>query len=117
MMTGVLFFCVLVFACHQEKLPWIVPALYATASAATFLVYARDKAAARHGRRRTRERSLHLLGVAGGWPGALAAQTLLRHKSSKRDFRSVTFLTGGAHGAAMIAYLLHGAPLWLAIQR
>jgi len=61
-------------------------ALYAVASVACFIAYALDKSAARQGRRRTPERTLLLLGLAGGWPGGLAAQQLLRHKSAKTSF-------------------------------
>jgi uncharacterized membrane protein YsdA (DUF1294 family) len=34
------------------------------------------------------ESTLILLGLAGGWPGAIIAQQVLRHKSNKKDFRS-----------------------------
>jgi uncharacterized membrane protein YsdA (DUF1294 family)/cold shock CspA family protein len=69
-------------------------AVYGAASVVTFLAYAIDKAAAQRGNaRRTPERTLHTLALAGGWPGALLAQQFLRHKSSKAEFRSVFWAT------------------------
>jgi uncharacterized membrane protein YsdA (DUF1294 family) len=59
----------------------------------TFLVYAWDKSAARAGRWRTAESTLHLMALAGGWPGALLAQQWLRHKSVKPAFRAVFWAT------------------------
>ena len=67
--------------------------LYLGASGITFLVYALDKSAARRDRWRTRESTLHLLSLIGGWPGALAAQQLLRHKSAKPSFQAMFWLT------------------------
>ncbi|MDB5823509.1 MAG: Cold-shock DNA-binding domain [Herminiimonas sp.] len=65
----------------------VVFGLYLGASAVTFVVYAFDKSAAKSNRQRTSERTLHLFSLAGGWPGALFAQRLLRHKSSKESFQ------------------------------
>ncbi|MFT7724521.1 MAG: cold shock and DUF1294 domain-containing protein [Roseateles sp.] len=75
------------------KLPLWVAGLYLAVSAATFLAYAADKSAASSGAWRTPESTLHMLAVAGGWPGALLAQQLLRHKSTKQPFRQVFWAT------------------------
>lgn len=66
---------------------------YAGASAVTFFAYVFDKSAARQNRWRTRESTLHGLAVIGGWPGALIAQQLLRHKTSKPSFIVVFWAT------------------------
>lgn len=73
--------------------PIVLAAIYVGTSAATFLTYAKDKSAAQRGARRIPERTLHLLAFAGGWPGALLAQQLLRHKSAKSEFRAVFWAT------------------------
>jgi uncharacterized membrane protein YsdA (DUF1294 family)/cold shock CspA family protein len=65
--------------------PWVA-AVYLLASLVAFFAYAADKSAARHGRWRTPESTLHAFSLACGWPGALLAQQLLRHKSSKSSF-------------------------------
>lgn len=78
-------------------------ALYAVASVACFIAYALDKSAARKGRRRTPERTLLLLGLAGGWPGGLAAQQLLRHKSAKTSFLVKFWLTVFLNLALLVA--------------
>lgn len=67
--------------------------VYAIASVITFLAYAQDKHAAQHNRWRTKENTLHSLALVGGWPGALLAQKLLRHKSSKASFQRVFWAT------------------------
>lgn len=60
--------------------------IYLGLSLVAFILYAVDKSAAKAGRRRTPENTLHFFSLAGGWPGALVAQQLLRHKTSKQSF-------------------------------
>jgi uncharacterized membrane protein YsdA (DUF1294 family) len=64
-----------------------------TASLLTFIMYAWDKSAAKSGEWRTQESTLHLMSLAGGWPGALIAQQKLRHKTKKQSFRLVFWVT------------------------
>jgi uncharacterized membrane protein YsdA (DUF1294 family)/cold shock CspA family protein len=73
--------------------PMVLALIYLAASLVTFAVYYGDKNAARQGDWRIQENMLHLLALAGGWPGALLAQQFLRHKSTKREFRSVFWAT------------------------
>ncbi len=72
---------------------WGVPnwlwGIYTAMSLATFITYWLDKRAATRGDWRVPENTLHVLALACGWPGALLAQRLLRHKSAKRSFRRV----------------------------
>ncbi len=80
-------------AAFVGRLPAALLALYVVASVVSFALYAVDKSAALNNGWRTRESTLHLLALAGGWPGALAAQRMLRHKSSKASFQSVFWFT------------------------
>jgi uncharacterized membrane protein YsdA (DUF1294 family) len=66
---------------------------YVIISLLTFIIYAKDKSAAKNGSWRTPESTLHLLSLLGGWPGALIAQQTLRHKFKKESFRSVFWTT------------------------
>lgn len=68
-------------------LAWWVCALYGAASVVAFAAYWLDKRAARRGTWRASEQTLLLMGLVGGWPGALVAQQLFRHKTRKRTFR------------------------------
>ncbi|ART79216.1 DUF1294 domain-containing protein [Oceanisphaera avium] len=70
-------------------------------SALTFLVYAKDKRAARLALRRTPECTLHGLAVIGGWPGVLIAQARLRHKTQKTSFKIRLWLSIIGHLAAV----------------
>lgn len=66
---------------------------YLGLSLLAFLAYVYDKSAAVSGRWRISEQTLHVFSVAGGWPGALLAQQLLRHKTSKKSFVYTFWLT------------------------
>jgi len=55
----------------------------------TYFAYARDKRYAEQSKWRTPEMRLHLLELVGGWPAALLAQNILRHKSSKVGYQIV----------------------------
>ncbi|MEA2118464.1 DUF1294 domain-containing protein [Halovibrio sp. HP20-50] len=70
-----------------------IVAFYAAISVIAYITYAIDKKAAIKNRRRVSEKSLHLLGVLGGWPGALVAQQRLRHKTRKTAFQLIFWLT------------------------
>lgn len=84
---------------------WIA-AWYALASLVTLATFAWDKLAAKDGRRRISERTLHLMELAGGWPGAIAAILWLRHKSSKAPFLLVTFAIMALHIAVLGAWVM-----------
>jgi uncharacterized membrane protein YsdA (DUF1294 family)/cold shock CspA family protein len=71
----------------------IIALVYLVASIVAFLAYALDKSAAKQGRWRIPESTLHVLGLACGWPGALLAQQLFRHKTSKPSFVSAFWST------------------------
>jgi len=97
------------------KPPLWVAALYVIASFLTFMTYAIDKSAAQNGRWRTRESTLHVLAVAGGWPGALIAQQFLRHKSTKAEFRTAFWGTVVLNVAAFVVLCSPiGRLLWAA---
>lgn len=87
------------------RLPlWVLGAAVAV-NLFTFVVYAIDKSAAQNGQWRTKESHLHLLALAGGWPGAWFAQQWLRHKSRKVEFRAVYWVTVALHCGALVAWV------------
>jgi len=110
LLIAVAFFGLMAASVAANKLPLAVFGAYLGMSAVAFAAYALDKSAARNNTWRTSEFTLHLLGLLGGWPGALVAQQILRHKSKKTAFRQVFWMTvvinccalgwGAAHAAA-----------------
>ena len=73
--------------------------------------YAWDKHQARRGGRRLRESHLHLMALAGGWPGAFVAQRLFHHKTRKASFQRTFWLIVGFYvllGGVLLTRLLRG---------
>lgn len=68
------------------------------------LAYYSDKQSATRNAQRTPEQSLHLLALAGGWPGALIAQQLFRHKNRKASFQATFWCTVVLHTTAVAAW-------------
>ena len=95
-----IFFAIIGVSVLTTQIDPSVLAFYIVVSIITFTVYAIDKSAATKGTWRTSESTLHLLSLVGGWPGALVAQQKLRHKSRKRFFRFVYWMTVALNCAA-----------------
>lgn len=70
--------------------PGWTAAIYGGMSLATLAAFGWDKAAAARGARRIPERTLHLLELLGGWPGALLGAALFRHKTRKPSYLLAT---------------------------
>ncbi len=83
------------------KLPLAIFGVYLAASVLAFVTYAIDKSAAVNNQWRIAENTLHLFGLLGGWPGALAAQRMFRHKSSKPSFQGMFWVTVVLHCCAL----------------
>jgi uncharacterized membrane protein YsdA (DUF1294 family)/cold shock CspA family protein len=83
--------------------PHSVALVYLGCSLTCCVAYALDKSAAQAGRWRISENTLLMLGLAGGWPGAIVAQQLLRHKTSKASFRAAFWFTVVLNVAGFVA--------------
>lgn len=84
---------------------WLPAAIYLALSAIALLLYWRDKRQARADGWRTPEKVLHAVELLGGWPGALLAQQLFRHKTRKVSFQLVFWLIVLLHEVVWADYL------------
>nr|WP_315184377.1 cold shock and DUF1294 domain-containing protein [uncultured Albidiferax sp.] len=96
---------VLAWGLWTQRLPGWAAGAAVVLNLVTFFTYWVDKHAAQTGQWRTKEDSLHLLGLLGGWPGAGVAQSVLRHKSRKAAFQATYWTTVVAHCAALLGWL------------
>jgi len=73
-----------------------------------FGLYGFDKIKAARRQWRISERTLHVVAVLGGWPGATWGQHVFRHKTQKVSFRVVFWATLGAHFAVLCVLVYSG---------
>jgi uncharacterized membrane protein YsdA (DUF1294 family) len=91
----------------------LVPlAAYGIVSGLAFLLYWSDKRKARLDRWRIPENVLHAVELAGGWPGALLAQQVFRHKTRKLSFQLLFWMIVLLHQVFWIDQLFLGAHLF-----
>jgi len=76
----------LVFLFIDKKIEFWLIASYFVLSLLLLFLYGIDKYHAIKDKRRISEKTLQLWALLGGWPGALIAQQLFRHKTKKRPF-------------------------------
>ncbi|VVO55004.1 DUF1294 domain-containing protein [Pseudomonas fluorescens] len=86
-------------------------AAYAIVSVLAFFLYWSDKRKARADSWRTPENVLHAVELAGGWPGALLAQQLFRHKTRKVSYQLLFWLIVLLHEVFWMDQLFLGANL------
>ena len=82
-------------------------------SVIAIIAYGMDKSAATAGRRRTPEATLHFFGLLCGWPGALLAQRVFRHKSRKAAFQSTFWGTVAFNVIALLLLASDTGRAWL----
>ncbi|WP_434630601.1 DUF1294 domain-containing protein [Pseudomonas sp. Z1-14] len=90
---------------------WVPMTAYGVVSAVAFLLYWSDKRKARADAWRTPENVLHAVELAGGWPGALLAQQVFRHKTRKVSFQVVFWFIVVLHQGFWIDQLFLGGHL------
>ena len=79
-------------AAMAAMIPLWIAIGYGVVSLLIIPFYGWDKFRARRSGNRVPEKTLHLLELIGGWPGAILAQQLFRHKTKKTSFQRVFWL-------------------------
>lgn len=94
-LIAVFFLGFILFSSFISLLPQLVLLVYGGFSFIAVVIYWVDKFLARNGMGRISEGNLHVIALAGGWPGAIIAQQWFRHKTVKQPFRGVFWMTVG----------------------
>jgi uncharacterized membrane protein YsdA (DUF1294 family) len=84
----------------------LIAGVYVSMSVVAFALYAADKRRAARGAWRVSEATLHLVELLGGWPGALLAQFVLRHKRRKLGYMMVFWMIVLVHGGVWWYWLV-----------
>lgn len=84
---------------------WLPLAMYPVVSLVSLLLYWQDKQQARTQAWRTPEKVLHASELLGGWPGALLAQQVFRHKTRKVSYQVVCWGIVLVHQVFWVDYL------------
>lgn len=95
-----LFIVVAIATVKSVPASWLI--VYGVASVACFAGYGLDKRAAHRKEWRVSETILILLGLVGGWPGAIIAQEVFRHKTQKVAFRTLFWMSVAINMAAFV---------------
>ena len=88
----VLFLLALLLASGAGLIHPLIELAYVVASLVAFVLHGHDKRQACHGAWRTPESMLHLSELFCGWPGAMLAQAIFRHKTAKFSYQLVFWL-------------------------
>lgn len=102
---AILFFVAIVWLVVRHVFPLPVIVIYAFFSFLAFIIYKFDKGAAEYNQWRISEKTLHLLSLLGGWPGALLAQRFFHHKSKKVSFQAVFWITVSLNTIALLLFI------------
>lgn len=96
----------ILWAIGTERAPQWIGLLYAAMGAGSALLYRFDKLYALTGKYRVSENNLHVVDMAFGIIGGLAAQEVYRHKTVKPRFVATTWAIALAHtlGLAALAF-------------
>ncbi len=112
---ALLFTATLAGTVFTDQLPVNILLAYAVVSTIAFIAYGLDNSAATAGRQRTPESTLHFLGLICGWPGALLAQRVFRHKSRKAAFQSTFWGTVALNVIVLLLLASDAGRAWVGI--
>ncbi|MBU6960324.1 DUF1294 domain-containing protein [Pseudomonas sp. CVAP len=117
-LKGLVFLALCALPAFGSMLLWwrgisLIPlAAYAIVSLLAFCLYWSDKRKARADSWRTPENVLHAIELTGGWPGALLAQQVFRHKTRKVSYQLVFWIIVLLHEVFWIDQLFIDAGLF-----